>query len=38
MRRAMDTRRNKAASGTPTVKWSDALVDTPREMTDAEGI
>ena len=38
MRRAMDTRENKAASGTPTVKWIDALVDAAREVADAEGI
>ena len=38
MRRAMDTRQNKAASGTPTVKWIDALVDAAREVADAEGI
>jgi aminoglycoside phosphotransferase (APT) family kinase protein len=38
MRRAMETRENKAASGTPTVKWIDALVDAAREVADAEGI
>jgi aminoglycoside phosphotransferase (APT) family kinase protein len=38
MRRAMDTRQNKAASGTPTVKWIDALVEAAREVADAEGI
>jgi aminoglycoside phosphotransferase (APT) family kinase protein len=38
MRRVMDTRQNKAASGTPTVKWIDALVDAAREVADAEGI
>lgn len=38
MRRAMDTRQNKAASGTPTVKWIDALVDAARDVADAEGI
>ena len=38
MRRAMDNRQNKAASGTPTVKWIDALVDAAREVADAEGI
>jgi aminoglycoside phosphotransferase (APT) family kinase protein len=38
MRRAMDTRENKAASGTPIVKWIDALVDAAREIADAERI
>jgi aminoglycoside phosphotransferase (APT) family kinase protein len=38
MRRAMDTRQNKAASGTPTIKWIDAFVDAARELADAEGI
>jgi len=38
MRRAMDTRENKAASGTPTLKWIDALVGAAREVADAEGI
>jgi aminoglycoside phosphotransferase (APT) family kinase protein len=38
MRRAMETRQNKAASGTPTVKWIDALVDAARKVADAEGI
>jgi aminoglycoside phosphotransferase (APT) family kinase protein len=38
MRRAMDTRQNKAASGTPTIKSIDAFVDAARELADAEGI
>ena len=38
MRRAMDTRENKAASGTPTVKWIDALVYAACEIADAAGI
>jgi aminoglycoside phosphotransferase (APT) family kinase protein len=38
MRRAMETRQNNAASGTPTVKWINALVDAAREVADAEGI
>lgn len=38
MRRAMETRQNKAASGTPTVKWINALVDAAREVADAERI
>jgi aminoglycoside phosphotransferase (APT) family kinase protein len=38
MRRAMDTRENKAASGTPTVKWIDGLVDSAREVAEAAGI
>ena len=38
MRRAMDTRENKAAAGTPTVEWLDALLDAARELADAEGI
>jgi hypothetical protein len=38
MRRAMDTRQNKAASGTPTVKWIDGLVEAAREVADAQGI
>jgi aminoglycoside phosphotransferase (APT) family kinase protein len=38
MRRAMDTRQNKAASGTPTVKWIDELVGAAREVADAAGI
>ncbi len=38
MRRAMDTRQNKAAAGTPTVKWIDALVGAARELADTEGI
>ena len=38
MRRAMDTQENKAASGTPTVEWIDALLDAARKVADAEGI
>ena len=38
MRRAMETRQNKAASGTPTVEWVDALVRAAREVADTEGI
>jgi aminoglycoside phosphotransferase (APT) family kinase protein len=38
MRRAMDTRYNKAAAGTPTVEWIDELVGAAREVADAEGI
>jgi len=38
MRRVMDTRQNKAAAGTPTVEWIDALVGTARKVADAEGI
>jgi aminoglycoside phosphotransferase (APT) family kinase protein len=38
MRRVMDTRQNKAAAGTPTVTWIDALVGAARELADAEGI
>jgi aminoglycoside phosphotransferase (APT) family kinase protein len=38
MRRAMDTRQNKAAAGTPTVEWIDALVGTARKVADTEGI
>jgi aminoglycoside phosphotransferase (APT) family kinase protein len=38
MRRAMETRQNKAASGTPTVDWVDALVRAAREVADTEGI
>src|SRR6201993_5144381 len=34
----IDQRENKAASGTPTLKWIDALVDTAREIADAEEI
>jgi aminoglycoside phosphotransferase (APT) family kinase protein len=38
MRRVMDTSQNKAAAGTPTVKWIDALVGAARELADAQGI
>jgi aminoglycoside phosphotransferase (APT) family kinase protein len=38
LRRVMDTQENKAASGTPTLKWIDALVGAAREVADAEGI
>jgi aminoglycoside phosphotransferase (APT) family kinase protein len=38
MRRAMDTRRNKAAAGTPMADWIDALVGAARKVADAEGI
>jgi hypothetical protein len=34
----MDTRENKAASGTPTLEWIDALVGTAHKIADAEGI
>jgi aminoglycoside phosphotransferase (APT) family kinase protein len=38
MRRVMDTQENKAAAGTPTVEWIDALVGTARKVADTEGI
>jgi aminoglycoside phosphotransferase (APT) family kinase protein len=38
MRRAMDTRQNKAAAGTPMADWIDALVGAARKVADAEGI
>jgi aminoglycoside phosphotransferase (APT) family kinase protein len=38
MRRAIDIRQNKAAAGTPTVEWVDALVGAAREVADAAGI
>jgi len=38
MRRAMDTRENKAAAGTPVAKWVDALVGTAHKVADVEGI
>jgi aminoglycoside phosphotransferase (APT) family kinase protein len=38
MRRAMDTRQNKAAAGTPTAEWIDALVGAAREVAIAAGI
>ena len=38
MRRAMDTQENKAAAGTPTVEWIDALVGTAQKVADTEGI
>jgi aminoglycoside phosphotransferase (APT) family kinase protein len=38
MRRAMDTWQNKAAAGTPTVEWIDALVGAARGVADAAGI
>jgi hypothetical protein len=34
----MDTQENKAAAGTPTVVWIDALVGTARKVADTEGI
>ena len=38
MRRAMDTRENKAAAGTPVAEWVDALVGTAHKVADVEGI
>jgi aminoglycoside phosphotransferase (APT) family kinase protein len=38
MRRAMDTWQNKAAAGTPTVKWIDTLVAAATEVADGTGI
>jgi aminoglycoside phosphotransferase (APT) family kinase protein len=38
MRRAMDTWQNKAAAGTPTADWIDALVGAARGVADAAGI
>jgi aminoglycoside phosphotransferase (APT) family kinase protein len=38
MRRVMDMQENKAATGTPTVEWIDALVGAAREVADTEGI
>jgi aminoglycoside phosphotransferase (APT) family kinase protein len=38
LRRAMDTTQNKAASGTPTIKWIDAVVDAARELAHAAGV
>jgi aminoglycoside phosphotransferase (APT) family kinase protein len=38
MHRVMDTQENKAAAGTPTVEWIDALVGMARKVADAEGI
>ena len=38
MRRAMDEPQNKAAAGTPTVRWIDALVCKAREVAEDAGI
>jgi aminoglycoside phosphotransferase (APT) family kinase protein len=38
MRRVMDTRQNRAAAGTPTAEWIDALVRAAHKVADAEGI
>jgi len=38
MRRAIDEPQNKAAAGTPSVAWIDALVRRAREVADAAGI
>jgi aminoglycoside phosphotransferase (APT) family kinase protein len=38
MRRAMEEPQNKAAAGTPTTAWIDALVHKARENADAAGI
>ncbi len=38
MRRAMDVPQNKAAAGTPTLRWIDALVCKAREVAEDAGI
>ncbi|MGH3576554.1 MAG: phosphotransferase family protein, partial [Mycobacterium sp.] len=38
MRRAMDEPQNKAAAGTPIVRWVDALVGKAREVAEDAGI
>jgi aminoglycoside phosphotransferase (APT) family kinase protein len=38
MRRAMDEPQNKAAAGTPTTRWIDALVRKAREVAEDAGI
>jgi hypothetical protein len=38
MRRAMDMPENRAAAGTPTLRWIDALVCKAREVAEDAGI